>query len=68
MLSGLDHDILVKSRAFLSYFCDQPTEILKSGELKTRHFQQGKKAFGHSAARLLNAKFNRLKCCRILEF
>ena len=40
MLSGLDHDILVKSRAFLSYFCDQPTEILKSRELKTRHFQK----------------------------
>ena len=26
------------------------------------HLQQGKKAFGHSAARLLKAKFNRLKC------
>ena len=29
--------------------------------------KQGKKAFGHSAARLLKVKFNRLKCCRILE-
>ena len=30
-------------------------------------YKQGKKAFGHSAARLLKVKFNRLKCCRILE-
>ena len=46
------------------------------GKLKNKpHFisqnlsqkQQGKKAFGHSAARLLKVKFNRLKCCRILE-
>ena len=30
--------------------------------------KQGKKAFGHSAARLFKAKFNRLQCFRIFEF
>ena len=29
--------------------------------------QQGKKAFGHSAARLLKAKSNRLKCYLCLK-
>ena len=32
------------------------------------HNKQGKKAFGHSAARLFKDKLNRLKCFRILEF
>ena len=29
--------------------------------------KQGKKAFGHSAARLLKAKFNKLKCYLCLK-
>ncbi len=34
---------------------------------KLRLKEQGKKAFGHSAARLFKDKLNRLKCFRILE-